>query len=495
MRSYKKALSLSIIPGLLIAGTALAAPDVPSKGTYLSVLKDDVSYETVDEGPELLDPNNKYVMGVLSEPYTTAYLKSVMEKLLVGWPYTRPKLDVYIQPSSQFNSDATAGGALVFTTGMLDFLATHPEFQSEDCLAFVVAHELAHVLLNHPTDIRHSKNAMNHTNGALQVMATVARAAKAVNQQASLAYLADTGLVDLTQEYVFPIWQRDQEIEADTLAIDLMAKAGYSVDKALNVLEIFKQQEQAAHDKQVEADHNFFKNVGQMADPVNGFIQQGLGWLGRNVKDGLSDLADTHPSGAKRLKKARSYINREYDDQDAQLTQAPFQKFIASPAYRNLIADVAVLNTVQAQELAQKTDPSHAVPAQQELAELKTLRSPAAINSQYAFYLKMEASRAIGQEGKYVPLLKKTYDRPDVTEDIAKLYALSLAQKKQYPQALAAYEDIQNRFHDDEMYAYRIKVAKQQDSKAATLGLMVRCMATGDDDVKDLCNAAQDNKL
>ncbi|GBQ06358.1 M48 family metallopeptidase [Acetobacter cerevisiae] len=495
MRSLKTALLLSIFSGFLLSGTALAAPDIPSKGTYLAVLKDDVTYETVDEGPELLDPNNKYVMGVISDPYTVGYLKSITEKLLAGWPYTRPRLDVYIQPSSQFNSDATAGGALVFTTGMLDFLATHPDFQSEDCLAFVVAHELAHVLLNHPTDIRHSKSAMNRTNGALQVMATVARVAKSVNQQASLAYLADTGLVDMTQEYVFPIWQRDQEVQADTLAIDLMAKAGYSVDKALTVLEIFKQQEQAAHDKQLEADHNFFKNVGEMADPVNGFIQQGLGWIGRNVKNGINDLADTHPSGAKRLKKARSYINREYDDQDAQITQAPFQKFISNPAYQHLIADVGVLNTVQTQELAQKTDPSHAASAKEELMELKTLRSPAAINSQYAFYLKMAASVAEGQGAKYVPLLKKAYDRPDVTEDIAKLYAASLAQRKQYPQALATYEDIQTRFHDDEMYAYRIKVTKEQDSKAGTAGLMVRCLATGDDDVKTLCSAAQDGKL
>lgn len=491
MRFKKYIAPLCVAQMTFAGGMAVAAPDVPSEGRYLAVLKGDATYEVLPEGPETLDPNNKYVMGVVTEPATIAYIKSIVDKLLVGWPYEKPPMNIYLQPSGQFTSDATAGGALVFTTGMLDFLATHRDFQSEDCLAFVVAHELSHVLLNHPADIRNSKRMMSHTNGTLQVMAAIARAAKSVSGQASLAYIADTGLVELTQEYVFPIWQRGQEVEADTLAIDLMAKANYSVDKALTVLEIFKQQEEDAQKKQAAIDQDFFKNVGQMADPVNGFLEQGLGWLGRNVKDTFNQLADTHPSGARRLKKARSYINREYDDQDVQVSEEPFHRFVSSAGYQRLIADVKTLNTVQAQEL----DQHQSVSASQELAELRTLRTPSVINSEYAFYLTYKASESLSRSGKLESSLKKAYGRPDVTEDVAKIYAASFAQKKQYPQALTVYEDIQNRFHDDEMYAYRIKVAKQQDSKNGTAGLMVSCVATGDEDVKTLCSNAQDGKF
>lgn len=103
------ALSVLACTGLM-AGHAAAAPDVPGKGKYISVITPVTSYPAMQPGPELLDPNNKIPVGVLSEPVTVAYLKKIANNLLAGWQGPRPPLYIYIQPSDQFTSDATIGG-------------------------------------------------------------------------------------------------------------------------------------------------------------------------------------------------------------------------------------------------------------------------------------------------------------------------------------------------------------------------------------------------
>ena len=479
--------------GGMVAGTAYAAPDVPTKGKYISVVPTGLSYPGMKPGPELLDPNNKYPVGVMSEPVTVAYLQKIANNLLAGWPGTRPPVYIYIQPNDQFTSDATIGGTLVFTTGVLNYFATHPEFGSEDCLAFVVAHELAHVLLNHPSDMRHAKKAMDKTNGALQVMSVMAHAAKyaPVNGGAAIAYVADSALVDLTQEYIFPVWQRGQETEADTLAIDLMAKANYSVEESLKVLKIFQQQEQEEHAKQAALDRDFFKDVLKTGAPVTGFFNQGFNWLGRNVKEGLHDVAADHPGGGKRLKKARAYIDREYDDQMVTLRTAPFKSFITQRSVQQFITDVNTLNTLQTQAI----DKQNAQTADTTLRALQAIKSNSVRNSEYYFYLQYAARQQKGQAAQMIGQLRQAYARPDVTEDIAKAYALTLEKQKQYPQALNIYENIQKQFGDDGMYAYRIRVTKEQDPKASTAILMAQCVSTGDDGIKTQCSNAQDGKL
>ncbi|MCE2574245.1 M48 family metallopeptidase [Komagataeibacter sp. FNDCR2] len=486
------ALSVLACTGLM-AGHAAAAPDVPGKGKYISVITPVTSYPAMQPGPELLDPNNKIPVGVLSEPVTVAYLKKIANNLLAGWQGPRPPLYIYIQPSDQFTSDATIGGTLVFTTGVLNYFATSPAFQSEDCMAFVVAHELAHVLLNHPADMRNSKKMMDKTNGALQLMSTLAHMAKyaPVGGGAALAYVADSALVEMAQEYIFPIWQRGQEVEADTLAIDLMARANYSVEEALKVLEIFKQREQEEHEKQAALDRDFFKDVVNTGNPVTGFFNQGLGWLGRNAQATLHDIAADHPGGAKRLKKARAYINREYDDQMVTLRSAPFRAFIGQQPVRQLLTDVKSLNTIQTASL----DKHNAPTADATLRVLHNVKSAAVQRSEYYFYLEYAARQQKGQGNQMLGQLHQAYLRPDVTEDIAKAYAQTLETQKQYTQALGIYENIQKQFGDDGMYAYRIRVIKKQNPKGDTAILMAKCIATGDDAIKTLCNDAQNNKL
>ncbi|RFD19544.1 hypothetical protein DY926_10775 [Komagataeibacter melaceti] len=484
----------ALASGTLMAGQASAAPDVPAKGKYISVITPVTSYPAMQPGPQLLDPNNKIPVGVLSEPVTVAYLKKIATNLLAGWSGARPPIYIYIQPNDQFTSDATIGGTLVFTTGILNYFATTPGFQSEDCMAFVVAHELAHVLLNHPADMRHSKKMMDKTNGALQLMSIMAHMAKyaPVGGGAALAYVADSALVQLTQEYIFPIWQRGQEIEADTLAIDLMARANYSVEESLKVLEIFKQKEQEERAKQAAMDRNFFKDVLNTGNPVTGFFNQGIGWLGRNVQSGLHDIAADHPGGGKRLKNARNYINREYDDQMVTLRAAPFRSFIAQQPVRQLLTDVKSLNTLQTEALDKKNAPS----ADATLRALHDIKSSAVQRSEYYFYMEYVARKEKGQGNQMLGQLHQAYLRPDVTEDIAKSYAETLESQKQYTQALNVYENIQQQFGDDGMYAYRIRVIKKQDPKNGnTAVLMAKCIATGDEAIKTLCNDAQNNKL
>jgi len=161
----------------------------------------------------------------------TAYLNQICKAITINSP--RP--DVYngyhtaILDSNEINAFATSGGHIFVTRGLINAA------KSEDALAGVLAHEIAHIQLKHGIKaIRNSRITQ-----ALLVTGSAAASAAGMNI---------TQLTDVFKESVGEIFQtmvssgysQVQEFEADTTAMSLMAAAGYKPQGLIDMLNALK---------------------------------------------------------------------------------------------------------------------------------------------------------------------------------------------------------------------------------------------------------------
>ncbi len=133
--------------------------------------------------------------------------------------------------SDSINAFAAPGGFIFVTTGALRHM------QSEDELAGVLAHEIAHVNLRHPEE---SANRASAKAGALDLLGGLAKLAVAIgfrddpNRRDTLLKLVDAFgkvLDDLAQEIVNG-YSRETELQADAMAVDLLTRPVVGYDPA-----------------------------------------------------------------------------------------------------------------------------------------------------------------------------------------------------------------------------------------------------------------------
>jgi len=114
------------------------------------------------------------------------------------------------------NAFATPGGFVLVTAGLVRSL------ESEDELAFVLAHEIAHVLQ------RHHYRVIVKQRLAEQAMKSV---------QAASGYTQNAALSQASAQLFARGLDKSSEYEADRIGIELMTEAGYDPAAAIGVLE------------------------------------------------------------------------------------------------------------------------------------------------------------------------------------------------------------------------------------------------------------------
>ncbi len=118
--------------------------------------------------------------------------------------------------SDSVNAFATPGGFVLVTTGLVK------QLQSEDELAFVLAHEITHVVRRHHYRVVQRQRLAE--SAAKQMQAGSDESAFAALSQAS-AQIYARGL------------DKGSEFESDRLGVELMTQAGYDPAAAIGVLE------------------------------------------------------------------------------------------------------------------------------------------------------------------------------------------------------------------------------------------------------------------
>jgi len=158
----------------------------------------------------------------------TTYLNHICAAITINSP--RPDVfngyKVAILDTNEINAFATSGGHIFITRGLINAART------EDALAGVIAHEVAHIQLQH--SIKAIKNS-RITQALIVTSTSFAGAATGldVNQ---LTEIFNESIGEIVHTLVNSGYSQAQEFEADNTAMALMAAAGYNPRGLIDML-------------------------------------------------------------------------------------------------------------------------------------------------------------------------------------------------------------------------------------------------------------------
>jgi predicted Zn-dependent protease len=158
----------------------------------------------------------------------TSYLNLICSAITVNSP--RPDVfngyHVAILDSNEINAFATSGGHIFVTRGLI------AAAQSEDALAAVIAHEIAHIQL------QHSLKAIKTSRITQAILVTSTSATGAVTGMDvnQLTDVFQESVGEIVQSLVNNGYSQTQEFEADNTAMELLAAAGYNPSGLMEML-------------------------------------------------------------------------------------------------------------------------------------------------------------------------------------------------------------------------------------------------------------------
>jgi len=244
-------------------------------------------------------------MDLMAVPAVEAELRPVLEAFGRAWPYAplerTPK--ILFRADNAYQAQALPDNTIIVSMGLIE------ASQSDSELLFALAHEYAHLLLGHFAKAETIAGAK----GATQAVSIAWSAGSAFNAMrnngggnaTSMLTSAQTGfdkgarksapiaeaLRFAVDDIFAPSWNRDQENEADALAIDLLVRSNMTIDSYANVfarLQKAFETEKASKDKRkaaaeavqasmAEAMKGLATNTAASAAFTGGAAMQGLG--------------------------------------------------------------------------------------------------------------------------------------------------------------------------------------------------------------------------
>jgi predicted Zn-dependent protease len=163
------------------------------------------------------------------EPALTAYLNQITNAIAINAPKLKDAAtEAYngyhtaILDSAEINAFATSGGHIFLTRGIIECA------ESEDALAAIIAHEIAHIKLQH--NIKAIK---------------ASRYTEAITSVLELTTIFDGSVGDIVTAMLNDGYSREQEFEADTLALSLLAAAGYEPSSLVDMLRVLEKNQAA----------------------------------------------------------------------------------------------------------------------------------------------------------------------------------------------------------------------------------------------------------
>ncbi|MFC4273255.1 M48 family metalloprotease [Sneathiella chungangensis] len=279
------------------------------------------SYETGDL-TTTQDTRNIYLnsLGTIPDDSLRLYAQTILTKIVENGP------KVPLQPEIQIGANMNPGaitvksGTIFLNHSLFDYL------ENEDQIAFIIAHEYSHLLLQHFTS-----DLFTTMHPYLVTAADIAVGQAGKNPHSGKGIrLYGTDL--MARDVLLPFWSRQNEAEADRLGVDLMVAAGYNPNeslKALTIIDEYEKQfeasfevERNALEKEILAENHSSKNN----DKFN---------LVESIQTAFKDLQTTvakeHPDAQERMQDVFEYTEREYSEAAFRdLTKAEFASVVAA---------------------------------------------------------------------------------------------------------------------------------------------------------------------
>jgi len=170
---------------------------------------------------------------------TTKYINNICQTLVLNSNYPLPYNGYFVMiiDSKDFNAFATPGGHIFITRKLVESAS------SEDMLAAVIAHELAHIMLRHGISVINSAKLENELSSIADWAASTAASKNAEAARAATFRDSISTTVDVLMRSGY---SQTQEFEADLEAIILLAGAGYDPGALKDLLKVLQNAKSSA---------------------------------------------------------------------------------------------------------------------------------------------------------------------------------------------------------------------------------------------------------
>jgi len=149
--------------------------------------------------------------------------------------------DVHLVADNTVNAFCMPGGKIVMFSGILSLANT------EEKIAFILGHEMAHALLDHSRTRISAQNAQN-TITSVAWIGSIAMDLVGLGGLGSLTRAATNVASIGSQFFLMNPWGRDQELEADRLGMMIIHWAGYDISQIPAFWQDMSRQNSNEHD-------------------------------------------------------------------------------------------------------------------------------------------------------------------------------------------------------------------------------------------------------
>ncbi|HWU81242.1 MAG TPA: M48 family metalloprotease, partial [Caulobacter sp.] len=187
-----------------------------------------VAFELIESGRQFVDA-----------PAAEAYAQQIVDRLLSKVPESRLALRVKIIADPSYGAYATDTGLILVRLGTFNADATKGAATADE-LALLLGHEIGHILMGHVE----GRKQMRDLSRLISYSATAALTYSAVKDGKMIngqfqgkpdkdmmvkSLLAGLTTSTLVEELLSPSFNRQRELEADRIGIDLARRAGYVI--------------------------------------------------------------------------------------------------------------------------------------------------------------------------------------------------------------------------------------------------------------------------
>lgn len=204
------------------------------------------SVESIDNATREITPEDEYYIGrttaaiILAEnelyknQKKTKYVNNICMALVVNSekPFIYNGYKVALLDTRDLNAISTPGGHIFISKGLYDIA------DSEDMLAAIIAHELAHIQLGHSSQSIKSGRVTDAVLTSLTAYGELmdkdrTESERELNEAAS----------EFVKKSIEEGFSKDQEFKADAYAMKLLLNAGYDANAMLNLLKLLKEKQ------------------------------------------------------------------------------------------------------------------------------------------------------------------------------------------------------------------------------------------------------------
>ncbi len=187
--------------------TSSAQMNEMANQSFQQVKQDAASKKILNTKPDLVARVKRIADQLI--PLTTVFRKDALE-----W-----KWETHVITSDELNAYCMPGGKIVFYTGIIEKIK-----MTDGEIAAVMGHEISHALREHGRERMAQEQLKQVGQVGLQILMQTGKIGEGTAQATNVG----VGLISLK-------YGRGQETEADDMGLELMARAGYNPQEAVNL--------------------------------------------------------------------------------------------------------------------------------------------------------------------------------------------------------------------------------------------------------------------